>query len=297
MAANPPAPVPSSHTGMGAIPHSGGTTFRVWAPHAETVAVVGTFNDWSPQAHLLASEGNGLWSADVPGAAPGDRYRYLVTAGGEVLSRIDPYARLVTNSAGDGVVIDLSRRRRPPFQMPGWHDLVVYELHVGTFTDPPGGDPGQFRTAAQKLPYLADLGVNAVEVMPAVEFATDYSWGYNPANPFAVEEAYGGPDGLMAFIDSAHAHGIAVLLDVDYNHWGPGDNALWRFDGWGPPGKGGIYFYEDHRSRTPWGDRPDYGRPEVRRYIRDNALMWLEDYQADGRVPEENERQHQGHAR
>jgi len=267
---------------MGAIPLAGGTTFRVWAPHAEGVSVIGTFNDWSPQAHRLASEGNGLWSAHVPGAAPGGHYRYVISTGGEELFRIDPYARLVTNSAGDAVIVDLAGRPRPPFQMPGWHDLVIYELHVGTFNDRPGGDPGQFRTAAEKLPHLAALGVNAVEVMPTTSFAAAYSWGYNPANPFAVEEAYGGCEGLMRFIDAAHAHGIAVLLDVVYNHWGPGDNALWRFDGWGEPGKGGIYFYQDWRARTPWGERPDYGRGEVRQYIRDNALMWLEDYQADG---------------
>ena len=275
-----PPPAASSHPGMGALPFPGGTAFRVWAPHAERVEVVGTFGGGGP--HPLAPEANGYWSADVPGAGPGERYSYRITAGGEVLLRIDPYARLVTHSAGEGVVVDLSRRRRAPLGMPGWHEMVIYELHVGTFNDRPGGPPGQFRTAAGKLPYLAALGVNAVELMPATEFAADYSWGYNPANPFAVEEAYGGPDGLMSFIDAAHAHGIAVILDVVYNHWGPGDNALWRFDGWGPEGKGGIYFYGDGRSRTPWGDRPDYGRPEVRQYIRDNALMWLEDYRADG---------------
>ena len=277
-----PDPMPSPHPGMGSIPHGDDTTFRVWAPHAERVSVVGTFNEWSPSAHPLAREGNGYWSADVPGAGPGDRYRYLIGAGGEELSRIDPYARMVTNSDGDAIIIDLSGRRRTPVQMPGWHDLVIYELHVGTFHKPSEDGPGGFGTAAQKLPYLAALGVNAVEVMPTAEFATDYSWGYNPANPFAVEEAYGGSDGLMDFIDAAHAQGIAVILDVVYNHWGPGDNALWRFDGWGEPGKGGIYFYGDWRSRTPWGERPDYGRAEVRQFIRDNALMWLEEYQADG---------------
>ena len=277
-----PDALPSPRPGMGSVPYRGGTTFRVWAPHAERVAVMGTFNDWSPSAHPLTQEGNGYWSTDVAGAGAGDRYRYLISAGGEDLSRIDPYARLVTHSAGDAVVVGLARQQRAPFHMPGWHDLVLYELHVGTFNDRPGGEPGRFRTAAEKLPYLAALGVNAVEVMPAAEFAADYSWGYNPANPFAVEEAYGGPDGLMTFIDAAHGHGIAVILDVVYSHWGPGDNALWRFDGWGEPGKGGIYFYGDWRSRTPWGERPDYGRPEVRQYIRDNALMWLEDYQADG---------------
>jgi 1,4-alpha-glucan branching enzyme len=264
---------------MGAVPYPGGTAFRVWAPHAEAVEVVGSFPGG---AAPLAPEGGGYWSADVPGAGPGDRYRYRLTAGAEVLSRIDPYARMVTHSAGEGIVVDLARRRRASFRMPGWHDLVIYEIHVGTFNDRPGGEPGRFRTAARKLPYLASLGVNCLELMPAAEFATDYSWGYNPANPFAVEEAYGGPEGLMAFIDAAHAHGIAVLVDVVYNHWGPGDNALWRFDGWGAPGTGGVYFYGDERARTPWGDRPDYGRPEVRRYIRDNALMWLEDYRADG---------------
>lgn len=274
--------VPSSRPSMGSVPHDGGTTFRVWAPNAERVAVIGTFNDWSPSAHPLAHEGNGYWSADVPGAGPRDRYRYLIRAGGEDLSRIDPYARLVTNSAGDAIVVHLSGRRRAPFQMPGWQELVIYELHVGTFNPLNEDEPGRFRTAAQKLPYLASLGVNAVEVMPAAEFATDYSWGYNPASPFAVEEAYGGPEGLMSFIDVAHSQGIAVILDVVYNHWGPGDNALWRFDGWGEPDKGGIYFYQDWRSRTPWGERPDYGRPEVRQFIRDNALMWLEDYWADG---------------
>jgi len=265
---------------MGAIPRAGGTTFRVWAPHADGVSVIGSFDDWRP--HALGSEGNGRWSIDLAGAGPGDHYRYVISFGGEDLFRIDPYARLVTNSAGDAVIVDLVPRERPDFQMPGWHDLVIYELHVGTFNDQPGGDPGQFRTAAEKLPHLAALGVNAVEVMPTTSFATSYSWGYNPANPFAVEEGYGGSEGLMRFIDEAHRQGIAVLLDVVYNHWGPGDNSLWRFDGWGEPGKGGIYFYQDWRSRTPWGERPDYGRGEVRQYIRDNALMWLEDYRADG---------------
>ena len=119
--------------------------------------------------------------------------------------------------------------------------------------------------------------------MPAMEFAGDVSWGYNPAHIFAVESAYGGPEGFKAFVEAAHRSGIAVILDVVYNHFGPSDLDLWRFDGWSENDKGGIYFYNDWRSDTPWGDtRPDYGRGEVRQFIRDNALYWLDEYHLDG---------------
>ncbi|WWT74451.1 alpha-amylase family glycosyl hydrolase [Lautropia mirabilis] len=119
--------------------------------------------------------------------------------------------------------------------------------------------------------------------MPIAEFAGDYSWGYNPAHIFAVESAYGGPDGFKQLVREAHKRGIAVILDVVYNHFGPSDLDLWQFDGWQENDKGGIYFYNDHRSKTPWGDtRPDYGRGEVRQFIHDNAMMWLEDYHVDG---------------
>ncbi len=116
-----------------------------------------------------------------------------------------------------------------------------------------------------------------------MEFAGDRSWGYNPAHPFAIESTYGGPAGFQRFVKAAHQKGIAVLVDVVYNHFGPSDLSLWQFDGWSENGMGGIYFYQDWRANTPWGDtRPDYGRREVRQYIRDNALMWLEDYRCDG---------------
>jgi 1,4-alpha-glucan branching enzyme len=119
--------------------------------------------------------------------------------------------------------------------------------------------------------------------MPAAEFAGDLSWGYNPAHMFAIESAYGGPQAFKEFVRQAHREGFAVILDVVYNHFGPSDLSLWRFDGWSENDGGGIYFYNDWRSETPWGaTRPDYGRPEVRQFIRDNALMWLQDYHVDG---------------
>ncbi len=276
---------PSRRPGMGAVPYEGGATFRVWAPNARGIAVVGDFNDWSPDANPLAPDGDGYWSADVDDVKPGHEYRFAVfPAEGEPLSRIDPYARQVTNSVGNAVVVDTDFDwKDDDFQMPPWNELVIYELHVGTFNDEPGGSPGDLQSAASRLPHLAELGVNAVQIMPPVEFAADFSWGYNPAHPFAVESAYGGPHALKRFIAAAHRHGLAVIFDVVYNHFGPGDLDLWRFDGWYEDDKGGIYFYNDWRSTTPWGDtRPDYGRPEVRNYIRDNALFWLEDFRVDG---------------
>lgn len=111
--------------------------------------------------------------------------------------------------------------------------------------------------------------------MPVCQFTGKYSWGYNPSHPWAVSSIYGGPEGFLAFVEASDSHGIAIILDVVYNHFGPGDLALWQFDGWSENGLGGIYFFNNWRARTPWGDsRPDYGRGEVRTYIRDNALMW-----------------------
>jgi 1,4-alpha-glucan branching enzyme len=275
---------PSAQPGMGAQPHEQGCTFRVWAPHASQVFVCGSFNDWAQESHPLASEGNGYWSADVPAAKPGDEYRYRICAGEHEFSRIDPYARQVTNSAGNGVIyqsaFDWGADR---FALPAWNELVIYEMHVGTFHVQEDGRPGTFHSAIEKLPYLRDLGINAIELMPMMEFPGGLSWGYNPAHPFAIESDYGGPDALKLFVKTCHEHGIGVLVDVVYNHFGPGDLDLWRFDGWSENNGGGIYFYNDERAATPWGaTRPDYGRPEVRMYLRDNALFWFDEYHVDG---------------
>ena len=270
--------------GMGALPHAYGTTFRVWAPAATAVSVVGSFNDWDASTHQLTPETDGYWAADLPDVEVGTEYKFwLDTPTGE-LTRNDPYAREVTHSAGNSVVPDYSFDwEDDEFEMPAWNELVVYELHVGTFHAPNSGRPGTFYDAIEKLPYLRDLGINAVEIMPATGFPGSLSWGYNPAHPFAIETDYGGPQAFKEFIKQAHRHGIAVVLDVVYNHFGPGDLDLWQFDGWQENGGGGIYFYNDWRAETPWGhNRPDYGREPVRRYIRDNALMWLEDYRVDG---------------
>ncbi|MFT4215976.1 MAG: alpha-amylase family glycosyl hydrolase [Micropruina sp.] len=271
--------------GMGAIVADGGVGFRVWAPHADSVTVTGSFNDWSDAGDPLTSEGNGYWYGFVAGARPGDEYRYLIRNGDQSLSRIDPYAFQVTNSVGNGVIYDHAAFdwQGDAFVCPPHNDLVIYELHVGSFAPAGDGRVGTFEAVQANLQHFQRLGVSAVQLMPSAEFAGDFSWGYNPAHIFAAESGYGGPDALKTLVREAHKAGIAVIMDVVYNHFGPSDLDLWRFDGWSENGKGGIYFYNDWRSTTPWGDtRPDYGRGEVRQFIRDNAFMWLRDYHVDG---------------
>ncbi len=275
-----------TYSGMGSIPHSEGTAFRVWAPNAKEVYVTGSFNNWSETEHSLDSEENGYWYGDIKEAKTGDEYRYVIVNKdtGETFKRKDPYSREVTNSNGNSVIVSSQFQWDDrDFTPPNWNELVIYEMHIGTFIDKPGGKPGTFKSAIRGLPYLKELGINAIEIMPSAEFAGDYSWGYNPSDIFAVESAYGGSQGLKKFVNAAHQNGMMVILDVIYNHLGPSDLDLWQFDGWSENEGGGIYFYNDRRGETAWGHtRPDYGRPEVRQFLRDNALMWLTEYHLDG---------------
>jgi 1,4-alpha-glucan branching enzyme len=287
---NPSEPIsavlPTAHPGMGTILLPEGVAFRVWAPFATEVFVTGTFNQWSNTANPFASEGNGYWSVEVPGAKIGDEYQFLIRNGTQpLIRRKNPYASEVVNSSGNAIIHNPNFDwTGDNFRIPPWNELVIYEMHVGTFNDAPGGGPGTFDDILLKLPYLRALGVNVIEIMPVVEFSMDFSWGYNSSQPFSVESALGGPQGLYKLVKAAHAHGIAVILDVVYNHCGPGDLDIWRFDGWfDADHDGGIYFYDNGRSQTPWGaTRPDYGRGEVRQYFRDNALFWLNKYRLDG---------------
>ena len=199
---------------MGAIPYDDGVAFRVWAPFAQGVAVAANFNGWSADADTLVHEGNGYWSADVGGARPGQQYKFVLSTPTGRLWRNDPHAREVTNSAGNSVIYrDDFDWGGGGFTMPPWDELVVYELHVGTFNDVPGAGPDGFAGVIDRLDHLVGLGVTAIELLPSAEFATDFSWGYNPTHIFAIEQAYGG------------------LGDVAYNHFGPSDLDLWRFDG------------------------------------------------------------------
>lgn len=264
-----------------------GTLFRTWAPFAPWVSVVGSFNNWSQDAHRMRPTGNGQWELFVPEAGVGDEYRFVLGPGHY---RIDPRARMVTSSAGNGVVYeDRFSWSAPHPGMPGWHDLVIYEMHFGSFLRSRTDSAQWFEAAAALLPELADLGVNAIEIMPISEFEGNESWGYNPSNIFAVEASYGGPDGFKRFVDNAHREGLVVFLDVVYNHFGGNDlrHSVWRYDGWWENSGGGIYFYNDWRADThgagvgQW-NRPDYGRAEVREHFVANARMWLDEFRIDG---------------
>ena len=267
---------------VGAILHRDGVSFRVWAPFAKSVAVTGTFNGWQPLP--LESELDGYWAGFVKGAEAGAEYRYIIDTGTQQMYKNDPRALQVTTNTGNSVVVD------PHFD---WGDqeftgttfnkFVVYEMHIGTFSRPDPSTPGTFEAAIEKLDYLASLGINMIELMPVGSMPNDKGWGYATDFIYAVESLYGGRHGLLEFIKAAHQRGIGVTLDVVYNHFGPADLDLWQFDGWSENGKGGIYFYNDWRSATPWGDvRPDYGRPEVRQFIYDNVRMWMHDFRLDG---------------
>ena len=282
----------STRSGWGSTPYRSGNqtgvTFRVWAPNATSVTVPGQFNNWSTTGNPLVKEAgtNGVWSVDVAGALPGQEYKYLIN--GTIWKR-DPRNRKCVSSGGNSIIYDPAAFNwtGDTFTPPLLEDLVVYEIHIGTFYDPTPANslPGQFTDATNKLDYLKGLGISAVEVMPIAEFPGNYSWGYNPADPYAVENiGYGGPDGFKVFVKAAHARGIGVLLDVVHNHYGPTDLDLWDFDGWtGGGSQGGIYFYQDSGlCCTTYGSRPDYSRQPVRDYIQDNFKMWLDECHVDG---------------
>jgi len=274
----------SARPGIGSIPYAdaGGTgvTFRVWAPNATNVGVKGSFNGWSTTT--MAKEAGGLWSVDVAGAQAGQEYKYVIN---NSFDRRDPRSRRVSNSAGNSIVynstaFDWSGSTN---STPALNDLVIYEMHVGTF-NAESWVPNTFDQAIEKLDHLKALGVNAVEVMPISEFAADNSWGYNPADLFAIESALGGPDAFKRFVKACHQRGLSVLVDVIHNHYGPSDLSLWQYDGWSQNDLGGIYFYNDApRATTQWGNtRPDYGRPEVRNFIKDQIRMLLGECRVDG---------------
>ncbi|MDR0994029.1 MAG: alpha amylase C-terminal domain-containing protein [Verrucomicrobiota bacterium] len=270
----------SSRPGIGAIPYDGGTTFRVWAPDVTSVAVSGSFNHWGQTP--LVSEQNGKWSADIAGAKHNDEYKFILNGN---MWRQDPRARrtLSSNPNDNSIIYDhrlFDWQGADKLQVYR-NDLVVYEMHVGSF-NAESWLPSTFDQCAEKLPHLKKLGVSAVQLMPVSEFATDRSWGYNPSFLFAPESSFGGADGLKRFVKAAHELGIAVLLDVVHNHYGPDDLPLWQFNGQGGS-TGGMYFYNDERAATPWGNtRPNFGEENVRSFIIDNIREWLAEFNIDG---------------
>ncbi len=228
---------------LGSVFEDGAVTFRVWAPFADSVAVVGDFNDWDAARDPLAQEADGYWFGRVAGAEHGQHYQYEIRSGERTMRRNDPYVRALDDERKLGLLDEDRHEWRHPEPVLGPRTaIVIYEIHVGTFVRSEPDRPGTLVELERALPYLVALGVSAIELMPVSAFPTELSWGYNTTNPFAIESSYGGPEALRSLVDAAHGHGIGVIVDVAYNHLGPGELDLWQFDGWSENGLGGIYF-------------------------------------------------------
>ena len=282
-----------SQPGMGSTPYPGGVTFRVWAPDADAVTVEGDFNNWSQTANPLVAEGNGDWSVDVPGAVAGQNYSYVITSPGFATQiRRDPYCRLVAGSnyppnspTGYSIIYDVSayQWQRPPFTAPPAKQLMIYEMQIATYNGS-AGVQGTFQSAIARLGEIKSLGFTAVEIMPVNENAPASSIGYEPTDQFAVaNDTYGGPDNFKALVDACHTAGLAVILDIVHNHWGPWNLTTDQFDGWYTTEYPyGIYFYDEADDASPWGPRPNYSSTNVAQYIYDSLTMWQQEYRIDG---------------
>jgi len=239
-------------------------TFRVWAPRARRVELV-----LGPRCVPMTGEAAGWWAVDVPEAGPGADYAFAVDGGTPLPDPRSPWQP--SGVHGPSRVLDHAAFH---WTDTGWRPgplalAVIYELHVGTFTP-----AGTFDAAIDRLDHLVDLGVTHVELMPVAELPGARGWGYDGVDLYAPHHAYGGPSGFKRLVDACHARGLAVLLDVVYNHLGPSGNYLSRF---------GPYFTDRHV--TPWGPAVNLDGPEsdeVRRFLCDNAQMWLRDYHLDG---------------
>lgn len=262
------APPEAYRPTLGAIPLGGGrTSFRVWAPRAERVRLHLLADGGAERGLDLQREPRGYWRLVVEDAPPGTRYRLRLDDGPELP---DPASRAQPLGVhGPSAVVP----RDFPWTDAGWRgprleEYVFYELHVGTFSA-----AATFDAVVPQLDRLRALGITCVEVMPVGQFPGERNWGYDGVFPFAVQSSYGGPDGLRRLVDACHARGLAVCLDVVYNHLGPEGDCTPEF---GP--------YHNERYRTPWGVAMNFdagGSDEVRRFFLENALGWIVDFHID----------------
>ena len=275
-----------------------GARFRVYAPHATTVAVAGEFNQWSAIANPLTKGGGSVWSAEVTTAERFQQYKYVIDG---TTWQKDPNSLMVQHSGGDAnsIIADLGQYAwsaneanwQSGAHVPPITNMIMYQIHLKSFMFKNDGltyENGKLFSIMvdKKLDYLLDLGVNCIVLMPIHEFPGGQSWGYNPAFWNAVESSYGSPYDIQRFVDECHKRGIAVILDVVYNHAGPDDIPhYWDFDGGAVNeiGGNGNYFYTDWRGKTPWGNtEPNWGSNFVRGQLVENAKMWILDYHMDG---------------
>ena len=242
----------------------GRAEFRLWAPSARQVELV---LDGKPQSLQAAADG---WYAGTAAALAGDRYAFRID--GDLVVP-DPASRCNPDDVhGASQLIDAEAFDWPDADWRGrpWHEAVIYELHVGCFTE-----AGTFTAAIELLDDLVALGITAIELMPVAAFPGSRGWGYDGVLPFAPDPSYGTPDELKRLIAAAHARGLMVLLDVVYNHFGPDGNYLYVY----------AQTFFDRTVQTPWGAAINFGGDgsrTVRDFFIHNALYWIEEFQLDG---------------
>jgi 1,4-alpha-glucan branching enzyme len=308
---------------MGATLVPGGATFRIWAPRATAVYIAGDFNGWkqTPGA-LLKQIGNGHWAGFVLGLQEGDRYLFYVNGTGTAGYKRDPKARVLTFQPAFPYANCVIRNpgrfpwHNTGFIPPAFNDLIIYQLHIGTYSIAPGSPDGSFLDVLERVPYLAALGVNAVEPLPVQEFPTSFSLGYNGTDLYSPENLYGEADEaklqqyfdqanailksageppyagidvlrgsdnqLKALVDLCHIYGMSVIFDVVYNHAGGGfdENSMWFLDRmpYGNPNDS-LYFTD-----KGWagGQVFAYWNDSVKQFLIDNAKFFYEEYRIDG---------------
>jgi maltooligosyltrehalose trehalohydrolase len=248
--------------------------FEIWAPLPKKLVMRVNSQDHSRDYAMTGPDEFGHWYADIDDANPGSDYCFLID--GDTYCYPDPRSLWQPSGVhGMSRVYDQSafawtdNRTDSQFIAPPLETAILYELHIGTFTP-----EGTLDAAIQKLDYLLSLGITHVELMPVAAFPGNHGWGYDGAALFAVHQPYGGPDALKRFVDAAHGKGLAVLLDVVYNHFGPVGNYTGKF---------APYLVDTHH--TPWGGAVNLEGEwshEVRRFFIDNALMWMRDFHLDG---------------
>jgi len=282
---------------MGAHPVSlnyiQGTIFRVWAPSARRVSIIGDFNGWDGRIHPMRSlGGSGIWELFLPGIVEGSVYKYEIKAmDGRILEKADPFQYFGEIRPKTGSIIrNLDRyewqddewqdlkRQQSPYDKP----MAIYEVHPGSWKRDPS-DPERFLTfrelADQLIPYVKDMGFTHVELMPVMEHPLDESWGYQVTGPFSITSRHGVPEDFMYFVDRCHQDGIGVILDWVPAHFPKDEHSLGRFDGTA------LFEHEDSRlgAHPEWGTFIyNYGRKEVSNYLIANALFWLDKYHVDG---------------
>ena len=241
--------------------------YRTWCEHDRVEVLILDAEGETLRVIELEPEGDGYFSSLDQGGRAGDLYKYRL---GETGDWPDPASRFQPKGVhGPAMVVDPKTYRwnDASWKAPAYRDLVIYELHIGTFTE-----EGTFRAAIEKLEYLVELGVNSIEIMPVADFPGERNWGYDGVAIYAPSRAYGTPDEFRALVDAAHEKRLTVILDVVYNHLGPDGNYVGLYHK--------AYFNPNHK--TPWGAGLNYEHAAVRDFFSENAVYWMREFHIDG---------------